>query len=102
MARSYKKPAAQQRIANERIHDLFTQAKLRSSKQPELARRYVALARKIGMKYKVRIPAELRLRFCRQCNAYLLSTNSRVRLRNGMVVVSCLGCKHFRRFRYKC
>lgn len=101
MARYYRKPAKQQKLAGERITELFSQATLRAQKQPELAKRYVILARKIGMKYKVRIPPELRRRFCRHCNAYWTSANSRIRLRKGMLVMCCLECRHFRRFRYK-
>ncbi len=97
----YRKPAQQQKIALERIDKLFQQAKLRAADSPALAKRYVTLARKIGMKYKVRLPKELRRRFCRACNAYWTSQNSRIRLRSGMVVAYCLECRHFRKFRYK-
>ena len=101
MARYHRKPAKHQKIAKERIEELFRQAKLRCQKQPELAKRYVSIARRIGMKYKVSIPRGLRRMFCRHCSAFWTSGNSRVRLRNGMLVMHCLECRHFRRFRYK-
>ena len=44
---------------------LFKQAELRFKKQPELSNRYIELARKIAMKYKVKIPRELKRKFCK-------------------------------------
>ena len=44
--------------------------------------RYVTLARKIGMRYRVRIPEEYRIHLCRKCNSYLYpGINCRIRIR---------------------
>ncbi len=94
-SRKHKK---QQQLARQHITELFIQAK---SADPLLAQRYVSLARRIGMKFRMRMLPEHKRQFCRSCDAFFTSKNSRTRLRNGMVVQYCLGCKQFQRFRYK-
>ena len=97
-----KKPKLHRDIAIERIQELFNQAELRFKKSPELANRYVYIARKIAMKFKVKIPKELKRRFCKHCYNYMVpSVNCRVRLTQKKVVYSCLNCKKFMRFPYK-
>ncbi len=88
-------------IANERILKLFEQAELRFKEDSKLSDRYVEIARKISMKYKVKIPRELKRRFCKHCHKYLVpSVNCRVRLTQKKVVYYCLNCKRFMRFPY--
>jgi ribonuclease P protein subunit RPR2 len=88
----------QKEIAKERIRILFTQADEVFSKNKSLANRYVTLARKISMKIKVRIPKELKRKFCKHCYKYLRpGVNSRTRTRPGKVVISCFECKKFMR-----
>jgi ribonuclease P protein subunit RPR2 len=94
-----KKPVEQRRIAKERIDILFRQAKDVFKEDSKLSDRYVELARKIAMKYKVRIRAELKRRFCKHCYKYLMpGVNCRVRMHNGKVVYYCFNCKRFMRF----
>jgi len=96
-----KKPAKQQNIAHQRIIVLFTQAKKMFKKYPALSKRYVILARKIGMKYKVSL-SQHKTKFCKHCNNFLYpGANCRVRARNKMMVYTCLVCKHIARFKYK-
>lgn len=94
-----KKSAEHKRIAKERIEVLFKQARNMFKEDDKLADRYVNLARKIAMKYKVRIRPELKRRFCKHCYKYLMpGVNCRVRLQKGKVVYFCQGCKKFMRF----
>lgn len=93
---------AQKNIAKERIVKLFVQAEENYSLDPKLSNRYVLLARKLSMKYNVRIPSELRRRFCKHCLSYLVpSKNCRIRTKNGMLIIYCLNCKNFNKFKYK-
>lgn len=103
MKRKYKsKPGKQKKIASERIIILFDQAKKAFKKDLKLSNRYVLLARKIAMKYKVRIPSALKKQFCKHCHSYLVpSVNVRVRTKEGKVVYYCLNCKKYMRFPYK-
>ena len=100
--RKYKqKSAGQKAIALERIKTLFKEAREVFKKDKELANRYVELARKIAMKYKVRIPSELQKQFCKHCYKFLMpNINCRIRLKDGKVVYYCLECKKFMRFPY--
>lgn len=93
-----KKPHEFRSIASGRIAELFSQAGIRFKESPELANRYVKMARTISMKYKVPIPRELKRRFCGHCNHYLVpGSNSRVRLQKGKVVIFCSSCSRFTR-----
>lgn len=97
-----KKPEQQLKIAKQRITELFSLAEEEFKKNPELSNRYVTLARKISMKYKVKIPTELKRRFCKHCYCFLVpGTNCRVRLNKDKVVYSCFNCKKFMRFPHK-
>jgi len=103
MKRKYKqKSKTNRKIALERIKILFKQAKEIFKEDPKLAHRYIYLARKIAMKFKVRIPRELKRKFCKHCYKYLVpNVNCRVRVHNGHMVYYCLECKKYMRFRYK-
>jgi ribonuclease P protein subunit RPR2 len=96
-----KKPVEIREIALERISNLFKEASSAFSHDSSLSNRYVELARKIAMKAKVRIPRELKRRFCKRCLSYLVpSKNCIVRLQNSRVVYTCLNCRNVMRFPY--
>jgi ribonuclease P protein subunit RPR2 len=89
------------RIAKERIDDLLALAEeesaVRSSKLPD---RYVALARKVGMRYNVRLVPEYRELYCRGCSSFWVEGRTvRTRLRSGRRVRTCLVCGRHRRTR---
>jgi ribonuclease P protein subunit RPR2 len=86
------------RLALDSITDLFSQAQARSKKNIELSDRYAFLARKIAMKYKIKMPKALKMRVCKHCHRYLIfGVNCRVRLNKGKLVYFCLNCKNFTR-----
>ena len=58
MRKSKKKPLDHTAMASTRIKQLFAQAEEAWSNDPQMSHRYINLARKISMKYKVRIPPE--------------------------------------------
>lgn len=97
MERSRKKPEYQLRIAKERIELLFEQAE--KTKDAEMARRYVKLAKKIGMRYNVRIPKHLKRKYCKYCYSMLPASGRR--LKNGIVTIKCLCCNKTIRYPYK-
>lgn len=89
-------------IARERVNKLFALAEQAYKENHELANRYVRLARKIQMKYRIRMSAELRRKFCKHCLHFLVpSKNCRVRLQKDHIVYYCLDCKKFNRFVHK-
>lgn len=101
--RSRKKPEAWQRIASERVGILFGEAEAAFEKHPERSKRYVKLARKIGMRYNVRLTKDMKAKFCRACSSLLKpGVNCRVRARKDRqaVVVTCLECGSVSRHPY--
>lgn len=87
------------RIARERVSDLFALAERESrGSHPALADRYVALARRIGMRYNVRLMREYRDLYCRGCSTFWVEGRTvRTRLREGHRVRTCLKCGRQRR-----
>src|SRR5438876_12188993 len=80
----------ERRIAGERMETLFRLAESEAlHRRTERARRYVELARRIGMRYNVRVPAPFKRSFCKKCFAFLLpSVSARIRVGEGRVVVT--------------
>lgn len=63
------------------------------------ARRYVELARRIGMKTRTGIPREFR--YCDECLVPLIpEVSCRVRLNRGKVSMTCSECGAIKRFPY--
>ncbi|HKV89874.1 MAG TPA: ribonuclease P [Thermoplasmata archaeon] len=89
------------RIAGERVSDLFALAESETSRRPPgRADRYVALARKVGARYNVRLLPEYRELYCRGCSSYWVEGRTvRTRLRAGRRVRTCLVCGRVRRVR---
>ena len=101
MTKKRRDKRKEKEIAKERIDKLFEQAQERWKEDLTLANRYITLARKIAMKYKVRIPPLLKRRFCKHCYAYFVPGETcRVRTREGQVVYSCFSCKKFTKIPY--
>ncbi len=91
------------RIAQERITGLFALAAVEARRgEPARADRYVALARRVGTRYNVRLLNEYRELYCRRCSAYWTEGSSvRTRLRRGVRVRTCLKCGGTRRVRVR-
>jgi|FaiFalDrversion2_1042247.scaffolds.fasta_scaffold00207_8 ribonuclease P protein subunit RPR2 len=92
------------RIARERIEILLDLAKKELDKNPERSRRYVQLARKIGLRYNIRFSKFLKRMFCKKCNTLLIPgktsivrTNSKERT----VRVKCINCGKYYRYPLK-
>jgi|SRR3989344_1444091 len=88
--------------ALEKIRILFNEAREQFNKNPSLSDRYIYLARKIAMRFNIRMPRELKRRFCKHCYSYLVpNKNCRVRIHKSRVVYYCFNCKKFMRFMLK-
>ncbi len=83
-------------IALSRIEKLIEMAEKMKFEDYELSKRYVTIARKIAMKYRVRIPKELRI-FCKKCFYPYRHDRIRVRVRKNRVVITCLNCGYVKR-----
>ncbi|MCE8425453.1 MAG: ribonuclease P [Candidatus Methanoperedens sp.] len=86
-------------MASQRINRLFELAHSESKTHPDRSNRYVQLARRIGMRYRVRIPAEIKKQICKHCHNFLVEgVTSRTRLRGEYISTTCTICgKQMRR-----
>jgi len=93
----------QKKIAKKRIEKLFLQAEVNVQKKRfDLADRYVHIARKIQMRYQIRMPKKFKRKFCKHCYSYLVpNVNSRVRINRGKIIVYCKNCNRYMRFLIK-
>jgi ribonuclease P protein subunit RPR2 len=87
------------RVASERVNDLFALATAEAPRgSTGYADRYVRLARKVGMRYNVRLLPEYRELYCRGCSTFWVEGRTvRTRLRSGRRVRTCLVCGRRRR-----
>jgi len=101
--RKGRRTAFMVRIAAERISDLFALAEREAvAGAPDLADRYVSLARRIGMRYNVRLLPEYSEVYCRGCSRFWVEGRTvRTRLRAGHRVRTCLACGRTRRVPYR-
>lgn len=97
-----RKKGQERRIATERIEKLFALAESEAlAGNFPRADRYVDLARRIGMRYNVRLPSAFKRRVCKGCRAFLLPPKTaRVRIGDSRVVTTCLKCGTVMRFPY--
>ena len=85
-------------IAKERVNILLSECENALVKgDKELSNRYGTLARRVAMRYKVRMPKGVKILYCKSCGSYVGGSNSRVRLRKGKVVRTCGTCNNIYR-----
>jgi len=95
------KPEYQLKIARERIAILFDEARKTAKEDPDLARRYIRLAKKIGMRYNIRL-GKLRRKFCKHCFTYFLpGINCQQRVNNKKITIKCFNCHKTVKYPYK-
>jgi len=76
------------------VKEFFSKA----AKDHKKADEYVRKARNLAMKINLRLPSELKRRFCKHCNSYFTSENSRIRTRDGKLICTCFKCKKYSRY----
>ena len=86
-------------IAKERIETLFVEAGKTFKEDSKLSNNYIKKARKISMKFKIKIPSKFKRRYCKHCYSYLKpGVNVRIRNNKSRIVYYCLNCKKYMRF----
>ncbi|MCL9813977.1 ribonuclease P protein component 4 [Natranaeroarchaeum aerophilus] len=88
-------------IADERIERLQElAADAVEDDEPELAREYVRLARRVAERKRRSLPKSFKRFTCDDCDAYLQpGNNARVRAQDGHIVITC-DCGHHSRYPY--
>ena len=97
-----RRKGQERKIAAERMETLAALAeKSALAKDFPHADRYADLARRLGMRYNVHLPRELRARICRACHRYLLpGVTCKVRVSRGRVRTTCGYCGNMARHPY--
>ncbi len=88
------------RIALETIEDLFQLAEAMYQRgEVELSKGYLKLARKISLRVRIKIPKDLKIRYCKRCFTPLIPGKScRVRVKKKRIIYTCLNCGKIRRY----
>jgi ribonuclease P protein subunit RPR2 len=85
----------------ERMQILIQNAISNARLEPELAQRQASLAKKLSMKYRVRMPYELKMNFCKKCKKFIVpGFTARVRIGRSDVKsirITCKFCNHMYR-----
>ena len=85
-------------IATQRILILFENAVSNASKNPRLAERQAQIARKISMRFKIKMPWQIRTSFCKKCKKFIVPTiSSKVKVGRTSVKsirITCYFCNH--------
>jgi len=83
-------------IALQRVNTLFRLAKEVIHENPELAQRYIQIARRIAMRTRLRLPKAYKSQICRKCKSFIFpGVNCRIRIqqrRESHMVITCLNC----------
>ncbi|MDE1726049.1 MAG: RNase P subunit [Thaumarchaeota archaeon] len=85
-------------IVLERMQILIQNALSNARLDPEIAQRQASLAKRLSTKYRIRMPYELRMNFCKKCKKFIVpGFTARVRLGRSNVKsirVTCNFCNH--------
>jgi len=85
-------------LVNERIQILIKNALTNARSNPKLAERQAFLAKRLSTKYRVRMPYELRMNFCKKCKKFIVpGFSARIRLGRSTIKsirITCGFCNH--------
>ena len=88
-------------IAQERMKILMGNAISNSRSNPRLAQRQASLAKKLSTKYRLRMPYDFRMNFCKKCKKFIVpGVSSRIRMGRSStksIRLTCNYCGHIYR-----
>jgi len=83
------------KIGLERIEILFEEAEKTWDEEPELSKRYILLAKRIGQKTETPLPKKLQDKVCENCNQILINSKScKIRIKKQKIQKICRECGH--------
>ena len=89
---------SRKKIALERMYLLVKIAISNARSDPNLAEKQANLARRISTRYRIRMPYELRINFCKKCKKFIVpGINSRIRVGRTplkSIRITCNFCEH--------
>lgn len=85
-------------LVMERMQILVRNAIENARKNPTIAERQAALAKRLSTKYRIRMPYELRMNYCKKCKKFIVpGYTSRIRVGRSNVRsirITCQFCNH--------
>ena len=85
-------------LAIQRIYRIINIALLTANYDLELAEKQAMIAKRISMKYRVRLPYEIRQLFCKRCKRFIVpSINAKIRIGRSdlkAIRIICLECNY--------
>ena len=89
---------SRKKIALERMYILVKTAISNARSDPNLAEKQANLARRISTRYRISMPYELRINFCKKCKKFIVpGINSRIRIGRTplkSIRITCHFCEH--------
>ena len=89
---------SRKKIALERMYILVKTAISNARLDPNLAEKQANLARRISTRYRISMPYELRINFCKKCKKFIVpGINSRIRIGRTplkSIRITCNFCEH--------
>ena len=89
---------SKKQIAMKRMDILFNNALSNAQINPGLAQRQAEIAKKISLKFKIKMPFEISSSFCKKCKKFIVpSVTSKVRIGRSNVKsirITCNFCNH--------
>ena len=88
---------SKKQIATQRIQILFHNALFNAKNNPRLAERQAEIAKKISMKFKIKMPFEISSSFCKKCKKFIppgIASKIRLGSKPKSIRITCSYCNH--------
>jgi ribonuclease P protein subunit RPR2 len=81
----------------EKINFLFQKAK--KTKNNQLSKKYIILARQIAKRTNTRLPKNIRQIFCHKCDTLFRAKTVKIRIKHKKISIKCLNCGNYTRYK---
>ena len=88
---------SKKQIATKRMQILFHNALSNAKNNPRLAERQAEIAKKISMKFKIKMPFEISSSFCKKCKKFIppgIASKIRLGSKPKSIRITCSYCNH--------
>ena len=88
---------SKKQIATKRMEILFNNALSNAKNNPGLAQRQAEIAKKISLKFKIKMPFEISSSFCIKCNKFIapgIASKIRLGSKPKSIRITCSYCNH--------
>ncbi len=88
---------SKKQIAIKRIQILFNNALSNAKNNPGLAKKQAEIAKKISMKFKIKMPFEISSSFCKNCKEFIapgIASKIRLGSKPKSIRITCSYCNH--------